>query len=208
MTGKKQLLLGTNNPGKIQELSALLAGLQLELITPRTLGVELSIEEQGTSYMENAIHKALTWSRLSSLPALADDSGLEVDALSGAPGLLSHRFTGNPNACDDERRHMLLDKLQLFQRPWFACFIRAVAIASPGQEMITATGYCHGEIIPEERGTNGFGYDPIFLVYPTGKTMAELSMAHKNRVSHRAKALLTARQKLIEQLHVKSRITR
>jgi XTP/dITP diphosphohydrolase len=195
-----KLLLGTNNPGKIQEMTALLGDLAIELVTPRIIGIDLMIDEDGSSYLENASIKALSWSRQCNLPTLADDSGLEVDILDGAPGILSHRFTGTSAASDDERRGFLLKQLHPFPRPWSARFICAVAIAIPGQDLITTTGSCRGEIIPEELGENGFGYDPIFLVGHTGKTMAELSMYQKNRVSHRARALLTARPFLIERL--------
>jgi XTP/dITP diphosphohydrolase len=192
------LLLGTYNPGKIQEMTALLSNLPLVLLTPSNISLDLHIEETGKSYQENATLKAISWSSRSGLACLADDSGLEVDALDGAPGLYSHRFTINPYASDAERRKHLLERLENLPRPWTARFQCAVAIAIPGQDLIQTTGDCEGEIIKEERGMNGFGYDPIFLVQGTGKTMAELGMEEKNKISHRAIAIQSAKVLLLE----------
>ena len=197
-----RILLGTSNPGKIAEMIALLDGLPLMILQPSDVSLKLSVEENGESYLDNATHKALSWSRQSGITTLADDSGLEVDALNGAPGVKSHRFTGNMDASDAERRIYLLQQLHNFPRPWTAHFICAVAIAIPGEELITGAGSCEGEIIPEERGTNGFGYDPIFLVGDTGKTMAELSTEQKNRISHRARAIASTRPALLERLRI------
>jgi XTP/dITP diphosphohydrolase len=200
---RMRLLLGTNNSGKIQEMTALLHGLPLELQTPSSLSIDLHVDETGKSYQENAALKALTWSLRSGMACLADDSGLEVDSLDGAPGLFSHRFTGNPDTNDAERRKFLLENLKDFAQPWVAHFRCAVAIAIPAQELILATGDCEGEIISVERGGNGFGYDPIFLVKGTGKTMAELGMQEKNIISHRAVAIRGATTILLERLNVK-----
>jgi XTP/dITP diphosphohydrolase len=197
-----RILLGTSNPGKIAEMIAMLDGLPLMILQPSDVSLKLSVEENGESYLDNATHKALSWSRQSGITTLADDSGLEVDALNGAPGVKSHRFTGNMDASDAERRIYLLQQLHNFPRPWTAHFICAVAIAIPGGELITGAGSCEGEIIPEERGTNGFGYDPIFLVGDTGKTMAELSTEQKNRISHRARAIASTRPALLERLRI------
>jgi len=196
-----RLLLGTNNPGKIKEMSALLSGLPLELVTPASISLDLHIEETGDSYQENAAIKALTWSSMSGLACLADDSGLEVDALDGSPGLYSHRFTGNPTTSDAERRKYLLQRLGTLPQPWTAIFRCAVAIAIPGQDLIQTSGTCDGEIITNERGIFGFGYDPIFLVKGTGRTMAELEMVEKNQISHRARAILSARSILLERIN-------
>ncbi|MGB8252699.1 MAG: RdgB/HAM1 family non-canonical purine NTP pyrophosphatase [Anaerolineaceae bacterium] len=192
-----KLLLGTNNPGKIREMSSLLSGLPIELVTPAELNQDYQVEEIGSSYLENAACKARAWAQKCGTATLADDSGLEVDVLDGAPGLYSHRFTGDPHASDEERRRYLVKRLQDFPRPWLAHFTCVVAIATPGQELVSVTGTCYGEIIPEERGSNGFGYDAIFLVADTGKTMAELNMQEKNQLSHRAQALRSARPILI-----------
>ena len=196
------LLLGTNNTGKVQELKALLSNLPLVLLTPSSISLDLCIEETGRSYQENAAIKAITWSSRSGLACLADDSGLEVDALNGSPGLYSHRFTANPKASDAERRKYLLERLEYLPQPWTARFQCAVAIVIPGQDLIQTTGTCEGEIIKEERGMNGFGYDPIFMVQGKGKTMAELNLEEKNKISHRARAIQSARIVLIEKTNM------
>jgi XTP/dITP diphosphohydrolase len=123
------------------------------------------------------------------LISLADDSGLEVDALNGLPGIRSARFSPLPDATDADRRAILLELLQEHARPWTAHFHCTVAIATSENKVYLAQGNCPGEIIPEERGTNGFGYDPIFMIPEAGATMAELDMAEKNRISHRARAI-------------------
>jgi XTP/dITP diphosphohydrolase len=184
-----RLLIATNNPGKRRELQALLADLPLEILLPSEIGIELHPAEEGESYAENARHKAITFARASGLPSLADDSGLEVDALGGAPGLHSARYHPRPGATDAERRALLLEHLRPFPRPWSARFRAVVALAHPNGEIHLAEGICEGEIIPEERGQNGFGYDPIFLLNELGRTMAELSLEEKNRLSHRARAV-------------------
>jgi XTP/dITP diphosphohydrolase len=124
--------------------------------------------------------------------ALGDDSGLEVDALDGLPGLHSHRFCPIPNANDADRRKYLLERLGDKPRPWTARFRATIAIALPSGEVKLATGRCEGEIIPIERGANGFGYDPIFFIPEIGYTMAELEMNKKNQLSHRARAIQNA----------------
>ena len=189
---KPKLLLATNNRGKIAEMKALLDGLDIKLLTPASLGLELQVAEDGQTYAENAIRKAETFAHLSGLVSLADDSGLEVDALDGRPGLHSHRFAPGANATDADRRQFLLQQLEGKPRPWAARFRATVAVAAPGRETHLASGACEGEIIPEERGTNGFGYDPIFFIHEFGRTMAELTMEEKNRLSHRARAVMNA----------------
>ncbi len=195
-----RLLIATENQGKVKEFQALLEGLDLELVTPKSLGLELEVVEDGASYEENAAKKALAYARASGLISLADDSGLEVDALAGAPGLYSARYSPLPDATDADRRAYLLQNLQGKPRPWTAHFHATIAIATPEGALHFADGNCHGEIIAAERGDNGFGYDPIFFVPALDRSMAELSMDEKNRLSHRALALENARpilQKLI-----------
>jgi XTP/dITP diphosphohydrolase len=123
------------------------------------------------------------------LLSLADDSGLEVDVLGGEPGLYSARYSGKPGATDADRRAFLLEKLKNHSRPWQAHFHATVAIGTPTGQVEFAEGNCYGEIIPTERGQNGFGYDPIFFIPELNRTMAELSMDEKNRLSHRALAV-------------------
>ena len=197
-----RLLLATNNRGKAREMQALLNDLCVELLLPADIGLELHIPEGGRTYAENAASKALAFARASGLIALGDDSGLEVDALDGQPGPHSHRFAPWPDATDADRRAYLLQRLQGKPRPWKARFRATVAVATPAGEVRYALGACEGEIIPEERGTNGFGYDPIFLIPALGKTMAELSMDEKNRLSHRARAIQNARQILKDVLGI------
>lgn len=182
------LLIASSNPGKLCELRALLEGLELTVLDPGQLGLDLEIAETGVDYAANASLKAVTYAQASGLRTLADDSGLEVDALAGAPGKHSARLAG-PNRSDADRRTLLLAMLRPHPRPWSARFRCWVALASPEAAVDLAEGICPGEIIPQERGSGGFGYDPIFLVQDTGQTMAELSMQEKNRVSHRAKAV-------------------
>lgn len=188
-----KLLIATNNRGKLEEVRLLLSGLPLELLTPAEAGVELHVPEDGTTYAENAEKKAIAFALRTELPSLADDSGLEVDALGGAPGLYSARYHPKPGATDAERRAYLLENLRGKQPPWRARFRAAIAIAVPRESVQVVEGECPGEIIPEERGTGGFGYDPIFLIPELGRTMAELSMDEKNRLSHRARAIMKAR---------------
>jgi len=184
-----ELLIGTNNPGKLLELQALLSGLGLRLHTPASLGIALEIEESGTTYKENARIKARTFCEVSGLPVLADDTGLEVASLGGAPGLHSKRFSPNPHATDTDRRKLLLKKLAGKPRPWTSRFVCTAAFALPGGKNFFFEGECPGEIIPRERGENGFGYDRIFLVSAARQTMAELPFIEKNRLSHRARAV-------------------
>ncbi len=186
----RTLLIATNNPGKVLEIRDLLKPLALTLLTPADLGLRLDVHEDGSTYAENAAKKAVAFLQASGLPCLADDSGLEVEALGGRPGLHSNRFGPQPGT-DATRRGYLLAQLQGFPPPWKAVFRATVAIAAPGREMKIISGECAGEIIPKERGTGGFGYDPLFLL-PVGLTMAELDMQAKNRLSHRARAVLDA----------------
>ena len=188
----RSLLIATTNPGKIAEMKDLLTDLGVKLLTPADLGITLEVEEDGRTYAENAAKKALAFARAAERIALGDDSGLEVDALGGQPGLHSHRFCPIPNATDADRRSYLLERLGDNPRPWTARFRATVAVATPAGDVQLATGQCEGEIIPKERGHNGFGYDPIFFIPERGQTMAELEMDEKNRLSHRARAVRNA----------------
>ncbi len=196
------LLIATNNIGKHKEFQALLADLPLQLPSPADLGLHINVIEDGRTYVENAQKKAVTYAQASGLWALADDSGLEVDALHGQPGIYSARFASQPNASDKDRRSYLLQKLEPHPRPWAARFVCVVALANPEGEIFFAEGYCPGEIIPVERGQHGFGYDPIFLVAGMGRTMAELKTEEKNQLSHRARATQTIRPTLVEKLRL------
>jgi len=196
-----KLLLATSNPGKIREYRFLLDGLGYQITTLTEEGIAKIVTESGNNYEQNAQLKAITYAKLSRLTTLADDSGLEVDALNGEPGVKSARFAGE-TATDAERVSFLLAKLNGV--PWeqrTACFKCVIAIASPGGRAELCYGECHGMIAFEAKGENGFGYDPIFFLPEIGKTMAELHLEMKNQISHRARASQKARQ-VLQQLHV------
>ena len=200
-----RLLIATNNNGKIKELHELLDELDIELVRPSQIQLDLDVLEDGHTYAENATKKAIAFAQASGLISLADDSGLEVEALDGAPGLYSARY-GSLNGeklSDKDRRDYLVKNLQGKPHPWTARFRATIAVAIPNGEIHLTEGVCEGEIISEERGTGGFGYDPIFLLKGLGKTMAELSMEEKNRLSHRARAVMKAKP-ILESLFLKS----
>lgn len=186
---EKSLLLATSNQGKLTELRALLDGLNLSLTTPLELGIELDVPETGATYRENASIKALAYTRATGLIVIADDSGLEVEALKGAPGVRSARFSPKMGATDRDRRAYLLERLAGFPRPWHARFICLAVVATPQEELYSTEGICPGEIIPAERGGGGFGYDPIFFLPELQQTMAELDIHTKNTISHRGRAV-------------------
>lgn len=188
----QRLLIATRNPGKLREIQSLMEGINISLVTLDMVGISTDVAETGSSYEENSALKAAAYVHLANLVTMADDSGLEVDALNGQPGIRSARFLPLPNASDADRRSYLLDLLKAYPRPWTAHFHCTVAIAAPPGRIYYAQGNCPGEIIPTERGTNGFGYDPIFLIPGTGLTMAELNMTEKNMLSHRARAVKAA----------------
>lgn len=195
-----KLLLATNNIGKQKEIRSLLEDLDITLISPSEMGLNLHVVEDGETYRANATLKARAFAQASGIWVLADDSGLEVDAIDGAPGLRSARYAPNSHATDADRRQFLLHNLELHDRPWRARFRCVMALTHPSGEIHHAEGICPGEIIPEERGTYGFGYDPIFLIPQKKRTMAELSMAEKNKISHRALAILALRPLLLEKI--------
>lgn len=197
MQKKLKILLASQNPGKLRELQAILQDLPIQIIAPAELGIRLDVAETGSTYAENAALKSNAFCAASGLISLADDSGLEVDALNGAPGLYSARYAPAPNATDGDRRAYLLQNLLPHPRPWTARFCATIAITLPGGETHFAAGACEGEIIPEERGDGGFGYDPIFYIPEKGCTMAELAEDEKNRISHRARALEKAKEVLL-----------
>jgi len=192
-----KLLLATNNPGKVREYKSLFQDLPYEVVTLAEQGITVEVEEVGDSLEQNARLKATTLVAKSQILTLADDSGLEVDALVGEPGPLSHRYAGE-GASDSDRVNYLLSRLQGI--PWperTARFRCVIALALPGGEVEFCHGECLGIITMEPRGETGFGYDPIFYVPELDKTMAELSLAEKNRVSHRGRAAREAYQVLV-----------
>jgi XTP/dITP diphosphohydrolase len=187
------LLIATNNAGKVAEFRQLLDGCGWELVTPAEAGLDLYVEESGQTYSENATLKAEAYSRASGLVALADDSGLEVDALGGRPGVHSARYAG-PDKTDEERVEALLEEMRDVPDDQRTARFRAViAIATPEGVVELTEGTVKGRIAREPRGRNGFGYDPIFLLPERGLTTAELPSDEKHAVSHRGAAARTAR---------------
>ena len=183
-----RLLIATHNPGKLIELTWLLGDLPFDLVSLADAGIHHQVDETGATLEQNAALKAETYARLSGLPTLADDSGLEVDALDGAPGPLSSRYAGD-NATDADRIAFLLRKLDnILAGDRTARFRCVIAVAWPGGPLELHSGACEGRIYGAPRGSNGFGYDPIFFIPAMGRTMAELTTAQKNRVSHRSEA--------------------
>ena len=188
-----QLCVATTNRGKQRELVELLADWGGEIVYPQDIGLDIEVQETGQSFSEIAAQKALTYAQAAGLPALADDSGLEVDALDGAPGIYTARYAG-PGASDQDRYRKLLAELgdiPFEQRT--ARFRCAVALAYPDGRVGVAEGTCEGVIAFEPRGENGFGYDPVFYMPQLACTMAQLSAETKNTLSHRARALRAAR---------------
>ena len=192
-----KILLASQNAGKLREIQAILGELPIQILTPAEVGIQLDVAETGSTYAENAALKARAYAEESGLIALADDSGLEVDALDGAPGLYSARYAPNANATDADRRAYMLKNLVPHPRAWTARFRATIAICLPSGEIHYADGTCEGEIIPEERGDGGFGYDPIFYIPEKGRTMAELASVEKNKISHRGRALEKAKEILL-----------
>ncbi len=184
-----QLLIATNNQGKKCEFAELLAALPLTLVSGPDVGVHLDVEETGQTYLENARLKALAYHRATGLLTLADDSGLEVDALNGAPGVRSARYAGG-TASDIDRYELLLERLQgvpMEQRT--ARFCCAVVVLTPEGNEYQTEGVCEGVIALEPHGESGFGYDPVFLVPRYGMTFSEMPTELKNRISHRGVAV-------------------
>lgn len=187
------LLLASQNPGKLNEMRLLVEGLPLHVVGPRDIGIRDSPDETGASFLENATIKARHYARLSGLLTVADDSGLSVDALGGAPGLYSSRFGGD-GASDLERNRLLLEKLEGVPRERRrARFTSAVVAARQDEVLFSAQESVEGLIADEMRGPNGFGYDPLFFYPPFGRTFGEVPREEKDRVSHRGKAFARLR---------------
>lgn len=184
----KNLVLASNNPGKLREFAALLATVDFEVLPQAQFNVP-EAEEPHCTFVENAIAKARHAAKLTGLPALADDSGICVDALDGAPGVFSARFAGEPKSDQRNNEKLIADLAgQANRRAHYYCILVFVRHADDPQPII-AEGEWHGEIIDTPRGANGFGYDPYFWLPEFGCTAAELSADKKNGISHRGKAL-------------------
>jgi XTP/dITP diphosphohydrolase len=186
LADRRRLVIASGNAGKIREYRDLLADAQVELVA-----FDSEVDEVGGTYAENAQLKAEAAAKQSGLPSLGDDSGLEVDALGGFPGIRSARL----GPTQQERTAEILRRLEGVPRPWHARFVCVIAVAAPGRDVQFFEGECKGELVPEWRGEAGFGYDPIFLVPGTGKTFGEMPPEKKRKYSHRAaaaKALLVS----------------
>jgi len=190
-------ILASNNKGKLKEMKAILVSVGAEVLSQSEAGLELEAEETGTTFEENSFIKAKAACLALGEPAIADDSGLAVEALNGAPGVYSARYGGNACENDAERVALLLKNLE-GEKNRKAKFISCIACVFPNGDVISARGECAGGITLVPRGTGGFGYDPVFELTGTGQTMAELAPEEKNAVSHRASALKIFEKKLRE----------
>ena len=194
-----RLLIASHNRGKFQELASLLSTVPFTLVSLDDLGIVAQSPETGSTLEENASQKAQEYARLSGMTTLADDSGLEVDALGGEPGVRSSRYAGD-GATDDERIEFLLEKLNNVEEADRGARFRCViAIAMPDGMVQLHSGECNGSIARAPSGASGFGYDPVFMVDQLGVTMAELTQVEKNRVSHRGRAATSAAAALRQQ---------
>ena len=194
-----KIVLASKNPHKLVEISKITEKFGFQLVLQSELGVDIDVEETGTTFEENSYQKAYAVMKATGLPALADDSGIAVYALNGEPGVYSARYGGDPSMSDWDRLELLLKNTEHVpegQRQ--AQFVCVITLVTPEGQTIQARGEIHGELIREPRGKNGFGYDPIFYYPPFGKTTAEISAEEKHAVSHRGKALRVFYDKLKE----------
>jgi len=189
-----KLIIASNNAHKLTEMKAILAPFFDDVQSMREAGIEHETVEDGKSFMENAVKKARELAELSGCCAIADDSGLCVDALGGAPGIYSARFSG-VHGDDKANNRLLLEKLEGVKERG-AHYTCAIALVWPDGKLLTAEDYLYGEIAHDEKGSNGFGYDPLFLLPELGMRTAEISAEEKNRISHRGKALRALVEKL------------
>lgn len=190
-----ELAVATNNLNKLREIREILGGQFEKLSSLKELGIDIEIEETGTTLTENALIKARAICKLTGMVSLADDSGLMVDSLDGAPGVYSARYAGKEH--DDKKNNaLLINNLQGKARS--AHFCSVIAVCFPNGRELTAEGRSDGEILSQERGNNGFGYDPVFFSYELQKTFAEATADEKNAVSHRGRALQAMLKKLKE----------
>jgi XTP/dITP diphosphohydrolase len=190
----QKIVVATQNPGKIKEIKEILANMPYEVVSMGEAGIDLDIVEDGATYEENAMIKARALAKLTGSIVIADDSGLAVDALDGAPGVYSARFAGE-GASSKERNQKLLCLMQGVKNRR-AKFICSIAVIFPDGNSFIVTGECHGMIAEKEVGQNGFAYDPLFYVPEMNKTMAELDGQEKNKISHRGRALEKMREEL------------
>lgn len=194
-----KIVIATSNRNKVEEIKKIFSAIKnLEILSLSDLEQIPEIVEDGSTFEENAMKKASTISRYTDLTVMADDSGLEIEALNGAPGVYSARHGGR-NLTDCQRNLLILEEMKGHENRK-AKFVCAISIVTPGGKKDTVRGECNGLILHEMRGVNGFGYDPIFYLPGPGMTMAELSMEEKNKISHRANALQKAKEKIMEMI--------
>lgn len=194
-----KVVLASKNAHKLQELQDILSAQGVEVILESAAGVDVEVKETGTTFEENSLLKARAVMEASGLPAIADDSGLMVDALNGAPGVYSARY-GGPGLDDAGRYRLLLENMRgVLDRK--CRFVSAITLCMPSGDIVTARGECPGTLAYAPKGEDGFGYDPIFFVPALKKTFAELSPAEKNAISHRGNALTAFREKLEQYLN-------
>ena len=189
-----KFILATHNPGKLREMAAILSQYGVEVVSPSDVGITVDVEETGTTFAENAMLKAKAICAAADLPAIADDSGLCVDALNGGPGVYSARYGGE--GLDDKGRYTLLLQNMRGQTTRAAHFACAIACAFPNGDELTAEGRCDGTIAFAPMGEGGFGYDPVFFVPEKAKTFGQLTAEEKSAISHRGKALKAFSEKL------------
>ena len=194
-----KMVLASKNPHKLVEIQKIVERFDIQLVLESELGVDIDVEETGTTFEENSLLKAKAVMEATGLPALADDSGIAVDALNGAPGVYSARYGFDDTLDDWGRLQLLLKNTENVpdgqRRAQFVCVI---TLMTPEGQMIQARGEVHGELLRAPAGTGGFGYDPIFYYPPLGKTLAEVAPEEKNHVSHRARALKVLYEKMKE----------
>ncbi len=192
-----EIILATNNKGKVREMKEIMEGTGIEVYSLKDKGVEIEVEEDGTTFEENALKKAKEVAEVTGMIAVSDDSGLEVYALNMRPGIYSARYAGE-NATSRERNIKLLNEMKnVPEGERGARFVSAVAIVFPNGKSEIFRGEVEGEILREERGEGGFGYDPLFFYKPFNKTLAEVSLEEKDKVSHRGKAFRKLKQYLL-----------
>ena len=192
----EKLIVASNNKNKLREFAAIMGG-RYEIVSMRDAGIDADIEENGTTFEANAQIKAEYVAKVTGCAAIADDSGLEVDALGGAPGVYSARYSG-VHGNDEANNDLLLENLKNVPAPRTGRYVAAIALVRPGHEPIVRRGTCDGEILFERRGTGGFGYDPLFKC-ETGETFAEVSMETKNAISHRKRGIMAVLKALGEE---------
>lgn len=197
---KKRIVFATGNAGKMREIREILADMDMDIVSMKEMGIDIEIEENGDTFEENAVIKAKAVAKICGEIVLADDSGLEIDYLNKEPGIYSARYMGEETPYSVKNANLIKRLSGVPDEERSARFVCAIAAAFPSGEVITAHGEIEGRIDYKEKGTNGFGYDPIFYIPSFGKTTAELSESEKNSISHRGQALNRIKEELRKRL--------